>query len=190
MRLGQPGWDRARAAPAGHVALTPGTGSRVADGELPDTHRAGSPPLGTVMLCRQGPPAHGPAASASHPGEPLSGGQRQPGWDGYLSTWHLLSPPRARLPLTPSGAGSAARPLVPQPRGTPGTAQSPPCAMSCNGPHRALLSRVGKRNTKNTATKGLWRGSTKLLSQARGAGPAARGPMAAALSQSLVTRCL
>lgn len=163
-------------------------------GELPDTRGAGSPPLGSVMLyresrlprlCSQAPPA-----SSSHPGEPLSGGQRQPGWDGHLSAWHLLSPPRACLPLTPSGVGSAAPPLVLQPRGTPGTAQSPPRALSCNGPYRALLSHLGKWNTKNTAAKGLWQGSTKLPSQACGAGPAARGPMAAALSQSLVTRCL
>ena len=160
MRLCQSGWDRAWAAPTGHVALTPGTGSRVADGELPDTHRAGSPPLGTVMLYHEsvcpgsaGSPAHGPAASASHPGEPRSRGQHQPGCDGHLPAWHLLRPPHARLPLMLSGAGSAARPLVP---GMPGTAQSLPRALSCNGPCRVLLSRLGKCNTENTAAEGLW----------------------------------
>ena len=150
MRLCQSGWDRAWAAPTGHVALTPGTGSRVADGELPDTHRAGSPPLGTVMLYHEsvcpgsaGSPAHGPAASASHPGEPRSRGQHQPGCDGHLPAWHLLRPPHARLPLMLSGAGSAARPLVP---GMPGTAQSLPRALSCNGPCRVLLSRLEEKS--------------------------------------------
>ena len=143
-RLGQPGRDRAWAAPTGHVALTPGTGSRVADGELPDMRRAGSPPLGTVMLyhergllqlCRQGPPAHGPGALVSHPGEPRSRRQHQPGCDGHLPAWHLLSPPHACLPLTLSSVGSAARPLV---LGMPSTAQSQPRALSCNGPSWAL----------------------------------------------------